>query len=60
MNEVTRLYNEMLVTLEKGINDLDKFNDGNKSAGTRVRKHMQTIKGAAQSVRKEVQEMKNA
>ena len=60
MNEVTRLYNEMLVTLEKGINDLDKFNDGNKSAGTRIRKNMQTVKNLAQQVRVEVQEMKNA
>jgi|TARA_R100000482_G_C5112149_1_gene141112 hypothetical protein len=60
MNEVTRLYNEMLVTLEKGINDLDKFNDGNKSAGTRIRKNMQTVKNLAQQVRVEVQDMKNA
>jgi hypothetical protein len=60
MNEVTRLYNQMLVTLEKGITDLDKFNDGNKSAGTRIRKNMQEIKNLAQQVRVEVQEMKNA
>ena len=60
MNEVTRLYNQMLVNLEKGINDLEKFNDGNKSAGTRVRKNMQDIKNLAQQVRLEVQEMKNA
>ena len=60
MNEVTRLYNQMLVNLEKGINDLDKFNDGNKAAGTRVRKNMQDIKNLAQQVRVEVQEMKNA
>jgi len=60
MNEVTRLYNQMLVTLEKGINDLDKFNDGNKSAGTRIRKNMQTVKNLAQQVRVEVQDMKNA
>ena len=60
MNEVTKLYNEMLVTLEKGISDLDKFNDGNKSAGTRIRKNMQTVKNLAQRVRVEVQEMKNA
>ena len=39
MNEVTRLYNQMLVNLEQGIKDLDKFNDGNKAAGTRVRKN---------------------
>jgi hypothetical protein len=60
MNEVTRLYNQMLVTLEKGITDLDKFNDGNKSAGTRIRKNMQEVKNLAQQVRVEVQEMKNA
>jgi len=60
MNDVTKLYNEMLVTLEKGINDLDKFNDGNKSAGTRIRKTMQDVKSLAQQVRVEVQDMKNA
>ena len=60
MNEVTRLYNRMLVNLEKGIKDLEKFNDGNKAAGTRVRKNMQDIKNLAQQVRVEVQEMKNA
>tara|TARA_Y100001937_G_scaffold62099_1_gene85211 strand:+ start:566 stop:745 length:180 start_codon:yes stop_codon:yes gene_type:complete len=37
-----------------------KFNSGNKSAGTRVRKHMQTIKAVAQNVRQEVQAMKNS
>jgi len=60
MNEVTRMYNQMLVNLEKGISDLEKFNDGNKAAGTRVRKNMQDIKNLAQQVRTEVQEMKNA
>ena len=60
MTELQRMYNEMLVTLEKGIDDLDKFNDGNKSAGTRVRKTMQTVKNLAQQVRVEVQEQKNA
>jgi hypothetical protein len=60
MNEVTRLYNQMLINLEKGISDLEKFNDGNKAAGTRVRKNMQDVKNLAQQVRVEVQEMKNA
>ena len=40
--------------------EIEKFMGGNKSAGTRARKSMQMIKGAAQNVRKEVQEMKNA
>ena len=39
--------------------EADKFTSGNKSAGTRVRKHMQTIKGIAQNIRVEVQEAKN-
>jgi hypothetical protein len=61
MNEVTKLYNQMLVNLERGIDDLEKFTlDGNKSAGTRVRKNMQDVKNLAQQVRVEVQEMKNA
>ena len=36
-----------------------KFLNGNKSAGTRARKSMQTIKTAAQNVRLEIQTMKN-
>ena len=60
MTELQRMYNQMIVTLEQGINDLEKFEDGNSSAGTRVRKNMQTIKDLAQKVRIEVQEKKNA
>jgi len=60
MTELQRMYNNMLIALEQGLNDLDKFEDGNASAGTRVRKNMQTIKDLAQKVRVEVQEKKNA
>jgi len=60
MTELQRTYNNMLVALEQGINDLEKFEDGNSSAGTRVRKNMQTIKDLAQKVRIEVQDKKNA
>ena len=42
------------------IHEADKFSAGNKSAGTRVRKHMQNIKTVAQNVRQEVQAIKNA
>ena len=38
---------------------MEKFVEGNNSAGTRVRKCMQNIKNLAQAVRKEVQEQKN-
>lgn len=40
--------------------DFGKFYDkGNKAAGTRVRKAMQDLKGMAQDIRVEVQNMKN-
>jgi hypothetical protein len=59
MTELQRLYTQMLNNLEQGLNDLEKFEDGNASAGTRVRKNMQDIKNLAQLVRVEVQEKKN-
>lgn len=41
--------------------DFGKFYDkGNKAAGTRVRKAMQELKGMAQDIRVEVQNMKNS
>ena len=50
--------------LQNAINDcqadVTKFVEGNNSAGTRVRKAMQTVKSLAQNVRVEVQEQKNA
>lgn len=41
-------------------NDADKFyNKGNSAAGTRVRKGMQDLKNIAQTIRAEVQDLKN-
>jgi hypothetical protein len=45
--------------LDGALTDVDKFNNGNKSAGTRIRKAMQQIKGLAQEVRLHVQSIKN-
>ena len=39
--------------------EIEKFMAGNKSAGTRARKNMQNIKTVAQTVRQEIQEIKN-
>ena len=39
--------------------EIEKFTDGNMSAGTRARKSMQIIKETAQNVRKHIQEIKN-
>ena len=49
--------------LQNAINDcqadVTKFVEGNNSAGTRVRKAMQTVKSLAQDIRVEVQDQKN-
>ena len=39
--------------------EIEKFTNGNKSAGTRVRKSMQKIKASAQNMRMQVQAIKN-
>ena len=38
--------------------DINKANGGNKAAGTRVRKQMQEVKQAAQTVRNKVLEIR--
>lgn len=60
MNKVENYYQEMLEMLQDSINDVEKFVEGNKSAGTRIRKTMQNVKNLAQAIRVEVQEQKNA
>ena len=59
MNPLNSLFDELQDTVNDCQTDLTKFVDGNNSAGTRVRKAMQTIKSLAQEVRVEVQEQKN-
>ena len=50
--------------LQNAINDcqtdVTKFVEGNNSAGTRVRKAMQSVKSLAQEIRVEVQDQKNS
>ena len=60
MTELEKLYQSIADTLEQGMTDVEKFEAGNMSAGTRVRKTMQTVKDLAQKVRVTVQEQKNA
>ena len=60
MNKVENYYQEMLEMLQDSISDVEKFVEGNKSAGTRIRKTMQNVKNLAQVIRVEVQEQKNA
>ena len=59
MNELSTLFDELQNTVNDCQADVTKFVEGNNSAGTRVRKAMQSIKAVAQLVRVEVQEQKN-
>jgi len=60
MQEIENTLQNMYESLMATQTDFDKFRDGNKSAGTRLRKAMQDIKSQAQSVRVQVQEIKNS
>ena len=59
-NEVIKLLQQMGNELNSIEVDAEKFVEGNNSAGTRVRKTMQTVKNLAQQIRVEVQNQKNA
>ena len=59
MNELSTLFDELQNAVNDCQADVTKFVDGNSSAGTRVRKAMQSVKAIAQLVRVEVQDQKN-
>ena len=59
MNPLNSTFDELQDTINDCQSDLTKFVEGNNSAGTRVRKAMQTIKSLAQDIRLEVQDQKN-
>jgi len=58
-NNVIKLMQAMGGIVEESEMNATKFAEGNKSAGTRLRKNMQDVKRFAQSIRTEVQEQKN-
>jgi len=58
-NALDSLFDRLQDTINDCQTDVTKFVDGNNSAGTRVRKAMQTVKSLAQEVRVEVQDQKN-
>ena len=58
-NNVIKLLQQMGENLNNVEVDAEKFVEGNNSAGTRVRKAMQTVKNLAQQIRVEVQNQKN-
>ena len=59
MNEIIETLENIERQLHEAAEDAIKFEQGNNSAGTRVRRVMQNIKGLAQQVRLEVQAQKN-
>jgi len=59
-NHVIKLIQTKGMILEESEKNATKFTDGNKSAGTRLRKNMQDVKQFAQAVRTEVQKQKNS
>jgi len=59
-NNLDTLYDQLQNIINDSQGDVTKFVEGNNSAGTRVRKAMQTVKSLAQEVRVEVQDQKNA
>tara|TARA_R100001594_G_scaffold1952_4_gene8123 strand:- start:3127 stop:3321 length:195 start_codon:yes stop_codon:yes gene_type:complete len=59
-NKLDSLFDKLQDVINDCQTDVSKFVDGNNSAGTRVRKAMQTVKSLAQDVRVEVQDQKNA
>ena len=52
-------YENLKVLVTEIEQDLNKAEGGNKAAGTRVRKQMQSIKQAAQAVRNKVLEIRS-
>ena len=59
-NNVIKLLRQMEREFMAAAGDSEKLVEGNNSAGTRVRKCMQSIKNLAQEVRKEIQHQKNS
>ena len=58
--ELNELLDVMQDQMHSAHEEIQKFISGNKSAGTRARKSMQTIKEAAQNGRVQIQAIKNS
>ena len=58
-NAINQTFDDLQDAINDCQTDVTKFIEGNNSAGTRVRKAMQTVKSLAQDIRVEVQDQKN-
>lgn len=52
-------FEELLTAVESAKVEAGKFDKGNKSAGTRLRKQLQIIARSAKACRQEVSDLKN-
>ena len=60
MNKLNNEFDQLQDVINDCQTDVTKFIEGNNSAGTRVRKAMQTVKNLAQQIRVEIQNQKNS
>ena len=54
------IYNKLCETLESTRADVERAEEGNKAATSRVRKVMQEVKSLAQDLRKEMLELRDS
>lgn len=52
-------FEQLVQMIESAREDVEKFERGNKTAGTRVRKAMLAIKNLAHQIRKDISEQKH-
>jgi hypothetical protein len=58
MEAIMQEYEDLKRLVDEAESDIRKAQGGNKAAGTRVRKQMQQIKSAAQTLRNKVLELR--
>jgi hypothetical protein len=58
MEAIMQEYEDLKRLVDEAESDIRKAEGGNKAAGTRVRKQMQQIKSAAQSLRNKILELR--
>ena len=57
---MSEFFDRMVATLEATRGDVEKAEEGNKAATSRVRKAMQDVKNLAQDIRKEMLELRDS
>jgi len=57
---MSEFFDRMVATLEATRADVEKAEEGNKAATSRVRKAMQDVKNLAQDIRKEMLELRDS